>query len=73
MLGSDKDRVIVDISIQLAHRLGLGVVAEGVEEEAQVRDLLAMGCHRGQGYLFCKPQSLAHFLETVEPGEFAAA
>ena len=46
------DAVIAKTVIVLANSLGLSVIAEGVETEAQ-RDLLAeMGCHNYQGYLF---------------------
>jgi EAL domain-containing protein (putative c-di-GMP-specific phosphodiesterase class I) len=42
-------------TIVLAHSLGLGVVAEGVETEAQ-RDYLArLGCDIVQGYLYSRP------------------
>jgi len=37
---------------QLAHGIGLDVVAEGIEEEFQRRELLLMGCELGQGFLF---------------------
>lgn len=46
---------IVQTIVQLAHNLKLDLVAEGVEEEAQARQLLAMGCQQAQGFLYYKP------------------
>lgn len=46
-----KDRVIVESVIDLAHRLGLKVVAEGVEESAQARVLRDLHCDSIQGFL----------------------
>lgn len=49
------DRSIANAVIQLAHSLGMSVIAEGVEHVAQ-RNLLAdMGCDECQGYLFARP------------------
>lgn len=48
-------RAIVRHSIELAHDLGMTVVAECIEEEAQLEILRAMGCDFGQGYLFSRP------------------
>lgn len=45
--------------ISMAHALGLRVVAEGVEREAQLHDLQSGGCEEVQGYLFARPQELA--------------
>ncbi len=50
-----KDRDIVDTIVTLANNLGFDTVAEGIEEEAQEKLLLEMGCHYGQGYLFSRP------------------
>ncbi|MBI5259191.1 MAG: bifunctional diguanylate cyclase/phosphodiesterase [Burkholderiales bacterium] len=50
-------RSIVDALVRLAHALGLRVVAEGVETEAQRDVLVAMGCDELQGYLFARPMS----------------
>jgi len=49
------DFVLCEAIIVMAHKLGLKVIAEGVETELQ-RDLLsAIGCDYGQGYLFAEP------------------
>jgi len=57
----DDDAVIVKSTIELAHNLGLKVVAEGVESEAISRMLLALGCNTAQGYHYCRPISAAAF------------
>ncbi len=51
-----KDRMMVDAIIGLAHRMGLTVVAEGVESEAQRKVLKELGCDYLQGYYFGKPR-----------------
>jgi EAL domain-containing protein (putative c-di-GMP-specific phosphodiesterase class I) len=50
-------RSIVQAIVQIAHSLGLRVVAEGVETEAQRDELVALGCDDLQGYLFAKPMT----------------
>ena len=52
---------IVRAICALAAGLGLEVVAEGVENEAQRAVLLGNGCHRFQGYLFGRPMALDEF------------
>ena len=49
------DAVIVAATIDLAHNLGLRVVAEGVEDEDTLRELIRRGCDLAQGYHFSKP------------------
>ncbi len=52
------DRRTADITqgiIDISHRLGLEVVAEGVELEVQRQALLSYGCHLMQGFLFSRP------------------
>ncbi|WP_265944902.1 EAL and GGDEF domain-containing protein [Dechloromonas sp. A34] len=49
------DADICDVTVLLAHKLGLEVVAEGVETEAQRKFLLSIGCEKIQGYLISKP------------------
>jgi diguanylate cyclase (GGDEF)-like protein/PAS domain S-box-containing protein len=52
----EDDRAIVSAVIGLAHALGLRVVAEGVEREPQLAELVALGCDEAQGYFFAPPQ-----------------
>ncbi len=47
--------VLVGTMLGMSKALGLQVVAEGVETEAQLKVLIAMGCHMAQGYYFSKP------------------
>lgn len=58
---SDKDRAIVQAITDLAHRLGLEVIAEGVESRRYLDFCKDIGCDEGQGYLFGKPVPAAEF------------
>lgn len=49
-LGSDNDRAIVRATVELAHSLGLRVVAEGVESEELLSVITTLGCDRAQGF-----------------------
>jgi len=53
-----EDEAIVRGVIDLAHALGLRVVAEGVEDPAQLAVLIALGCDLGQGFLWMGPAVL---------------
>lgn len=45
----------------MAHKLGLKVIAEGIETQGQQELLINAGCDYGQGYLFAKPLPVAEF------------
>jgi diguanylate cyclase len=55
MESSRGDKAIVRAILQLAHELGLQVVAEGVEDDQTWLALRAMGCDAGQGFHLCRP------------------
>jgi len=54
-LGHDQGTEIVAAVVNLAHALGLEVVAEGVETPRQLEALRELGCDLAQGYLFSRP------------------
>lgn len=57
-MDNDHDnKVIVNSTINLAHDLGLDVVAEGVENNDILKILKELGCDRAQGYHMCKPKN----------------
>lgn len=62
MLTDETDLVIVRSTIALAHGLGLTVVAEGIEDEATLASLRAMGCDQAQGYHIARPMPEEEFL-----------
>ena len=56
------DAVIVRSTIDLAHNLGLTVVAEGVENPETMHALIELGCDQAQGYYFSRPLAPAEFI-----------
>ncbi|MGD0242882.1 MAG: GGDEF domain-containing protein [Streptosporangiaceae bacterium] len=56
-------RTIVRTTVDLAHQLGVKVVAEGVESEAVRSELRALGCDIGQGYFLGRPMPPGAFAE----------
>jgi len=54
-LDEPADRAIVDAVIAMAHGLGIGVVAEGIESPRHLERLRELGCDLGQGFLFSRP------------------
>jgi EAL domain-containing protein (putative c-di-GMP-specific phosphodiesterase class I) len=68
-LASDSgDLAMCEALIVMAHKLGLRVVAEGVETQAQ-RALLALaGCDFAQGYVYAQPMSAAAFGDLAQRG-----
>ncbi|MDU5110608.1 MAG: EAL domain-containing protein [Clostridium sp.] len=62
MTQNDKSRFIVENIIQLSHKLGITVVAEGVEEKEQVDYLKSIECDTVQGYYYSRPE---HFENVI--------
>ena len=60
------NQIIVEQIIQLATRLGLKIVAEGIEMQDQKEVLSNLGCLYGQGYLMSKPLSSENLLELLK-------
>jgi len=61
---SDKNDIeICTAIIAMAHKLGLAVVAEGVETVAQRDFLIEQGCEFLQGYLFAMPEDISEFIK----------
>ena len=63
---SDKDQKIVSSTIELGHKLGLSVVAEGVETESSLQLLQTMKCNHAQGYYLSRPVSSNEFVEWLQ-------
>ena len=59
------DATIVDTIIQMGRNMNMDVVAEGVEEEAQLVFLQKLGCTYAQGLLFGDPMSSENYLELL--------
>ena len=64
---SDKSNaVIVKSTIDLAHNMGLRVIAEGVEDRETYDELAALGCDEAQGYYLSRPLPVPELIEWVE-------
>ena len=62
------DMALCEAIIVMAHKLGMMVVAEGVETSSQRDLLVAADCDYGQGYLFCRPVPAGEFARFIERG-----
>ncbi|MCC0632872.1 GGDEF domain-containing protein [Clostridioides sp. ZZV14-6045] len=59
----ERGKIVVESVIELSRRLGMKVIAEGIEEVEQVHFLRSIGCDYVQGYVFSKPLSISEFEE----------
>lgn len=63
MMASEKGKLILEYVVSMAEKLGLGLLAEGVETKEQVELLRKIGCDKVQGYYFAKPMPQEEFFE----------
>ena len=62
---------IVHSTIELGHRLGMIVVAEGVENDSELTALKTFGCDYAQGYHVCRPMQPMDLIKWLYPQEAA--
>lgn len=60
------NRAMVEAIVTMVHRMGLKVIAEGVETIGQGALLMSMGCELQQGYLYCHPMPVEAFLAFIQ-------
>ncbi|WP_182911833.1 EAL domain-containing protein [Sphingomonas cavernae] len=73
LLSSPEDQAVMRSTIELAHTLGMHVVAEGVETAETLQMLRAMGCEIGQGYHIGRPMEWLSFMDIFSPRPSRAA
>lgn len=66
MASNQDDQTIVETTLQMAHNLGLLVVAEGIENQDTLHHLAAQGCDYAQGYHIARPMPENDFIEWLE-------
>jgi EAL domain-containing protein (putative c-di-GMP-specific phosphodiesterase class I) len=63
--GSATDVALVHTIVDLGHRLGMSVIAEGVETLDQLNCLARLGCDNFQGFLFSRAIPMVDFIDLV--------
>jgi diguanylate cyclase len=66
MSAHEGDQIIVRSTIELAHNMGLTVVAEGVEDRETLDHLVALGCDAAQGYFISRPLPFEEFTRWLQ-------
>jgi len=61
LVNDTRDAAIVEAMIKLSHKLGIKVVAEGVEDKGQLAELSKFGCDYIQGFYFARPMPVDEF------------
>ncbi len=70
MLSDKSNAMIVKSTIDLAHNMGLKVIAEGVENQETYNELLVLGCDEAQGYFMSRPLPPADLIEWVKTSQW---
>lgn len=70
MTTDESDSMIVRSTIDLAHNLGLSVIAEGVENKEILEMLHTLGCDGAQGYYLCHPLPAAEFISWLNTSKW---
>ena len=65
MIVSGKGKLILEQVVAMANKLGLGLLAEGVETKEQVELLQRIGCDQVQGYYYAKPMPEEDFYKLL--------
>ena len=68
-----RNAIMVRSTVELAHQLGMKLVAEGIEDEACLQFLAEMGCDTGQGYHIGRPMGAAAIADFLAAEVRAAA
>ena len=63
---SDKSKVVIQSMVEMAKRLHLGTLAEGVETKEHLDFLKEIGCDRVQGYYYSKPLPYEEVMKVLE-------
>ncbi len=71
MANDKKDESIVKAAVDLAHNLGLKIVAEGVEDEKTLNILSKMGCDYAQGYYMAKPMPCDDLIKWMQDSKWS--
>ena len=69
LMTSEEDKMLIRSTINLAHKLNMVVVAEGIEDKATLESLAYLGCDLAQGYLISRPLSPGHFVQFIDEYE----
>jgi EAL domain-containing protein (putative c-di-GMP-specific phosphodiesterase class I) len=66
IINTDKGRIITGDIVAIGHKVGLKVIAEGVETKEQIEHLMKHGCDKIQGYFYCKPLPEKEVIQFIE-------
>ena len=66
----DSDEIIIGSIIEMARKLNIEVICEGVENEAQAAFLERLGCYNAQGFLFDKPLNKDEYKKRLSSGKY---
>lgn len=64
--GEEKAEIVLSSIINMGQKLGLDVIAEGVEKKEQIELLRSLGCKCVQGYFYYKPMPYEKFQQTLQ-------